>query len=187
VTLRRFPQRTLRGDRQIHRIHRADTSGWWFSTDGSGRFDPVGAGKGACYFAEEPLGAWVEVFRRQMLLRDVALDERALLSVALGHDVRLADLTSRRALQFGITASLGADPDYSSGQAFAVEALRAGFGGIRYFVRHDPAQKLFGIALFGDAGLTAEPVEAQSVSGPIPDELVDQARGRFGYRIVPRP
>ena len=97
-----------------------------------------------------------------------ALDERALLSVALGRDVRLADLTSRRALQFGITASLGADPDYSSGQAFAVEALRAGFGGIRYFVRHDPAQKLFGIALFGDAGVTAEPAGATDGQRPDP-------------------
>jgi hypothetical protein len=187
VTLRRFPQRTLRGDRQIYRIHRADTTGWWFSSDGTGRFDPVGAGEGACYFAEDPLGAWIEVFRRQMLLRDVVLNDRALLSVALGRGVRLADLTSRRALQFGITASLGADPDYSSSQAFAVEALRAGFGGIRYFVRHDPAQKLFGVALFGEAGPSAEPAGAASVSGPIPEDLVDQARVRFGYRIVPRP
>jgi hypothetical protein len=187
VTLRRFPQRTVRGDRQIYRIHRADTSGWWFSADGSGRFDPVDGGKGACYFAEEPLGAWIEVFRRQMLLRDVAIADRALLSAALGREVRLADLTSRRALQFGVTASLGADPDYNSSQAFAVDAVKAGFAGIRYFVRHDPSQKLYGIALFGEPGSSAEPTASRTSSSPIPDELVDQARARFGCRIVPRP
>ena len=187
LDLRRFPRRSLRGDRAIYRIHRASTSGWWFSADGSGRFDPVGTGHGACYFAEAPLGAWVEVFRRQMQLRDVAVSERALLTVTLRRDARLADLTSRRALGFGITASLGADPDYCASQAFAIDALKAGCGGIRYLARHDPAQKLYGIALFGAAGASQGPIEAHALSGPIPDELVDQARARFGYRIVPRP
>lgn len=186
MTAKGFPQRTLRGGRQIFRIHRAENSGWWFSADGRGRFDPVGTDKGVCYFAEQPLGAWVEVFRKQMLLRDVALVERALLSVELGHDVRLADITSRRALKFGATASLGADPDYSSSQAFAMDAVQAGFGGIRYLVRHDPAQKLYGIALFGEAG-TGAPAEARTVLAPIPDELVEEARTRFGYRMLPRP
>jgi hypothetical protein len=193
VTLDRFPRRTLRADREIYRIHRVrrppGNTGWWFSFDGTGRFDPVGTGQGSCYFAERPLGAWVEVYRRQMLLAEAAVLDRRLMTVRLGRDLRLADLTSRRALAFGVTASLGANERYDASQAFAADAVRAGFDGIRYLVRHDPAQKLYGIALFGEAG--EQPVndraEASILDHPIPDELIADARRRFGYRVVPRP
>jgi hypothetical protein len=193
VTLERFPQRTLRADREIYRIHRfqriSGNTGWWFSFDGTGRFDPVGTGKGSCYFAERPLGAWVEVYRRQMLLAEAAVLDRWLMTVRVGRDLRLADLTSRRALGFGVTASLGANERYDASQAFAADALHAGFAGIRYLVRHDPAQRLYGIALFGEAGeqMENEVVEASILDYPIPGELVAEARRRFGYRVVPRP
>ena len=78
MTLDRFPRRTLRADRALHRIHRAGKRAWWFSGDGAGRFDPVGTGKGACYWAERPLGAWVEVFRKQMLLSEAELIAEAM-------------------------------------------------------------------------------------------------------------
>ncbi len=193
MTLDRFPQRTLRADRQIYRIHRSrrhsGNTGWWFSFDGTGRFDPVGTGKGSCYFAERPLGAWVEVYRRQMLLAETAVTDRWLMSVRLGRDVRLADLTSRRALQFGVTASLGADEQYDASQAFAAQALGAGYAGIRYLVRHDPAQRLYGIALFGEAGEQPDNDRAETsiLDSAIPDELIAEAQRRFGYRVVPRP
>jgi hypothetical protein len=193
VTLDRFPRRTLRADRKIYRIHRLErlssNTGWWFSFDGAGRFDPVGTGKGSCYFAARPLGAWVEVYRRQMLLAEAAVLDRWLMTVQLGRDLRLADLTSRRVLGFGVTASLGADERYDASQAFAADAVGAGLDGIRYLVRHDPAQKLYGIALFGEAGEQPDNdrAEASIVDHPIPDELIAEARQRFGYRVVPRP
>jgi hypothetical protein len=193
VTLERFPQRTLRADRELYRIHRfqrvSGNTGLWFSFDGTGRFDPVGTGKGSCYFAERPLGAWVEVYRRQMLLAEAAVTDRWMMSVRIGRDLRLADLTSRRALQFGVTASLGANERYDASQAFAADAWGAGFAGIRYLVRHDPAQKLYGIALFGEAGEQPGKATAESsiLDRPIPGELLAEARRRFGYRVVPRP
>lgn len=184
-----FPRRTLRGDRTLYRIHRATGGPWWFSSDGSGRFDPVGTELGACYLAELPLGAWVEVFRRQMLLAEAEVLERALLSVELGREVRLADLTSRRALRFGVTASLGANERYDDSQVFAVDAARAGFDGIRYLVRHDPAQQLYGVALFALAGApdSADPDWLHGDGAAIPDELVAEAGESFGYRILPVP
>jgi hypothetical protein len=193
VTLERFPKRTLRADREIYRIHRlqrlSGNTGWWFSFDGTGRFDPVGTGKGSCYFAERPLGAWVEVYRRQMLLAEAAVRDRWLMSVRVGRDLRLADLTSRRALQFGVTASLGANEQYGDSHVFAADALGAGFAGIRYLLRLDPAQKLYGIALFGEAGEQPDNDDAGAsvLDHPIPDELIAEARRRFGYRVVPRP
>ena len=78
---------------------------------------------------------------------------RALFSVALGRDLRLADLTSRRALEHGLTATVSASDDYGPSQRFAASALESGFAGVRYLVRHDPAQKLYGVALFAPAGV----------------------------------
>lgn len=184
---RGFPYRTLRGDREIYRIHRRVNCPWWFSEDGSGRFDPVGTGVGACYLAESPLGAWVEVFRTPTTIAESSIRIRALQTVALGADLRLADLTSRRALQFGVTASVGAEASYSESQAFARDAVASGFSGIRYLVRHDPAQQLYGLALFAPAG-TAE-IERWPVGDitEIPTALIEEARRQFGYTLLPSP
>ena len=167
----------------MHRIHRTGRHAWWFSSDGSGRFDPIGTGTGACYLAERPLGAWIEVFRKRMLLSRAELDQRSLCSVALGRDLRLADLTSRRALEFGVTASVGASEDYATSQAFAVHAVGAGFDGVRYLLRHDPAQRLYGVALFAEAGGADWPTN----DNDIPTELVAEATSAFGYRVLPTP
>lgn len=136
--------------------------------------------------ATQPLGAWIEVFRQEMLLSEVAITQRVLCTIQLGRDVRLADLTSRRVLQFGVSASLGANEEYSASQAFAATALEAGFAGIRYWLRHDPAQRLYAIALFGDAGAST-PERAAAVEHENPETLLDQAQAAFGYRILPTP
>jgi hypothetical protein len=189
VTLASFPRRTLRGDTEVFRIHRSDHEAWWFSADGTGRFDPLGTGFGACYLAVDPLGAWIEVFRETLLLDRAEVDARWLAGVRLGRDLRLADLTSRRALQFGVTASLGTDRIYGESQAFAARAVQSGFAGIRYFLRHDPAQRLYGVALFGEPGEPAKRARLwpAPVSREIPDELVQAARRNFGYQIVAIP
>jgi hypothetical protein len=183
-----FPRRTLKATREIYRIHRTDSHPWWFSTNGSGRFDPIGTGFGACCLAERPLGAWVEVFRKAMLLAEAEVQNRALFTVALGRDFKLADLTSRRALQFGVVASVGANEDYTESQALAADAVESGFTGVRYLVRHDPAQQLYGIALFGKADTNPEaqglPVGSDT---PIPQQLVADAARLFSYRVLPSP
>jgi RES domain len=189
VTLRSgFPRRTLKATREIYRIHRTDGHPWWFSTDGSGHFDPLGTGFGACYLAERPLGAWVEGFRKAMLLAEAEVQNRALFAVALGRDLKLADLTSRRALQFGVTASVGANEDYTASQALASDAVESGFAGVRYLVRHDPAQPLYGIALFSEAGTTlGTPSLPMGSDMPIPQQLVADAARLFSYRVLPTP
>jgi RES domain len=188
VRLKGFPRRTLRGERTIYRIHKSARAPWWFSSAGDGRFDPVGTGTGACYLAEVPLGAWVEVFRKRQLLPEVEIAERSLLAVALKRDLRLADITARRALSFGVTASLGANEHYEESQTFAVLALENGFDGVRYFVRHDPAQKLYGLALFAQAGIPYPGNRQWPIdSGAIPNALVRDAERLFGYRVLPTP
>lgn len=188
MRLQRFPRRTLRGDTELYRIHRRGRYPWSFSADGAGRFDPVGTGLGACYLAERPLGAWIEVFRRETQLSEIAVSERTMVTVRLGRDLRLADITSRRALQFGVTASLEANEEYTDSLRFAVEALEHGFAGIRYWLRHDPAQRLYGVALFGGPQ-QPRPGDDRWPDGTdvgIPDTLLADARV-FGYRILPPP
>jgi hypothetical protein len=65
--------------------------------------------------AYEPLGAWIEVFRKAMVIAEADVSARILTELRAGPDLRLADLVSRRALSFGVTASLGADEDYAAG------------------------------------------------------------------------
>jgi hypothetical protein len=181
VNLQGFPRRTLRGDHDLYRIHRASNGPWWFSENGSGRFDPVGTGHGACYLSARPAGAWLEVFRKSMLLPEGEVTARALFTVQLGRDLRLADLTSRRALQFGVTASVGAGESYDAAHRFAAAALAAGFDGV--------AQKLYGYALFGPAG-TPDPADLAwpaGIDAPIPDALVDEVSRLFRYRVAPAP
>lgn len=184
-----FPARTLRADRPLHRIHRASNAPWWFSGEGGGRFDPVGTGCGACYLALRPLGAWVEVFRKTMTLAEGELRARALWTGSAGRDLRLADLLARRALRFGVTASLGADERYEASQAFAAAALAAGFDGVRYLLRHDPAQRLVGVALFAAAG-APDPQHRSWPAGndaAIDRKLIGEAERAFRYRVLPAP
>jgi hypothetical protein len=171
------------------RIHRKGRSPWWFSNDGSGRFDPVGvAHMGACYLAADELGAFVEAFRTPTTIAEDDIEARRLSVVELGRELTLADLCSRRALRYNVTAELGAAGDYGASHQFAVEALEAGFDGVRWWVRHDPAQTLVGVALFGPAG---EPGASRRWPVPTPVELgarlLRRARHHFGYQVVPRP
>jgi RES domain len=186
-----FPARTWKAGRPLWRIHRAVNDAWWFNADGTGRFDPVHvAGLGACYLAQDRLGAFVEAFRTRLELDQDDIDERRIARVELSGDLRLADAVSRRALGFGVTAEIGAggENEYDRSQELASGLAAAGYKGIRWWVRHDPAQRLVGIALFGSAGVVSSgsglsPAESRGIDR----SLLDEARRKFGYRVVPRP
>lgn len=184
-----FPARTLKAGRTLYRIHRTAVGAWWFSSDGTGRFDPVHAkGIGACDLALEPLGAFVEVYRTRLELDEDDVIARRLARVELGSDLRLADITSRRALRFDVTAEVGAGGDYDASQQLASDLVAAGFDGVRWWVRHDPAQRLVGVALFGPAGAPAPTVSLpEAVSYALDSQLLEEARRKFGYRVLPRP
>jgi hypothetical protein len=98
---------------------------------------------GSCYFAERPEGCLLEVCRSfTSVIPKSELDSRRLLRFELPEDRRLADCTAERARLFGITAEIHSTPRYEETQAWADAFARAGFQGIRYLLRHDPAQRL---------------------------------------------
>jgi RES domain len=186
----RLPRKTLKAGTPLYRIHRAVHGPWFFDDGPLGRFNPTGSpGRGACYFAEQPLGAWVESFRTTMVLAEADVAARALTAVTLDRDVVVRDLTVRRALKAGVTTALTAGGDYRDSQALA-DALQGRADGVRWRVRHDLAQQLKGIAWFGPAGPADDALRTTlppAVTEPIPRDLVADAERRFGYSVLPTP
>lgn len=181
--LRGFPRRSLRSSVDLHRIHPVGLAPWWFSSDGSGRFD-LQPSAGTCYLALSPAGAFVEVFRDFTLVDAVDVSTRRISLVRVPGDLVLADCTSSRSRGFGVTAAMHSTPDHATTQAWAAAFRRRGFDGVRFYCGHDPAQRQVGIAIFGPAGEAALPVVETAQLGN--DVLEDVAR-RFGIHVLPGP
>lgn len=181
--LSRFPAFGVDRRRSLYRIHRTDAGPWWFSGDGSGRFD-LTDGRGSCYLAVTPVGAFIEVFRVATVIPEAEVEARWLSSLVPPARTRLADCTISAARKFGITGAIHTQPDYTVPQAWAEAFAAAGFGGIRYRVSHDPAQRELGVVLFGEAGEQSLPVRRTE---PIPASVIEAARQRFGLIVAPTP
>jgi len=98
--------------------------------------------------------------------------------------LRLADCCSARCRRLGLTGEIHSTPHYARTRAWAAAFEHAGFDGIRYLLRHDPSQRLRGVALFGPAGAPERPF----VPGdPIAPAMVEEVRRRFGLRVLPAP
>jgi len=186
----RLPRKTLRAGTKLYRIHRAHLGPWFFASSDQGRFNPTGTPRrGACYWAEKPLGAWIESFRTVMTWTRDDVAARALSTVTLTDDLVVRDLTVARALAAGVTVAITGGSDYGPPQALA-DALQGASDGIRYRVSHDLGAKHIAVAWFGDAG----PASGAALAGlpaarttEIPDEVIDEAQRRFGYVVLPTP
>lgn len=177
-----FPRHELRRSATLYEIHLVGQSPWWFSSDGSGRFD-LSSPRGTCYLAEDPLGSFVEIFRDVGAVDQADINERRLSPLSVPQSVALADCTSSRARSFGLTAGIHSTEDYAKTQRWARAFAHHAYGGVRYLVSHDPSQRLVGVALFGDAGQRAWPYKEM----PILPHLVLAARERFGIIVLPTP
>ncbi|MGH2350676.1 MAG: RES domain-containing protein, partial [Chloroflexota bacterium] len=106
-----FPSRLIRPTRRLYRIHQHDRGPWWFSHDGSGRFD-LAPPSGTCYLAAEPLGAFIEVFREISFISRASVSARHISVLHVPRPVRLADCTVRQAHAYGVTAALHSSERY---------------------------------------------------------------------------
>jgi hypothetical protein len=97
---------------------------------------------------------------------------------------RLADVTSRAALHWGVTAEVSAGGDYTGAQEWAERLFQAGFGGIWYPATHDPQGDLHSVALFGPPGVHEEAFVSTS-SRRISRELIDEVEAQFGIQVLP--
>jgi hypothetical protein len=174
----------LSAERLLYRNHKSHRHPWHFSAADPERprcFD-LPHPDGTCYLAEEDLGAFVEALQGSgsaIALAEIAV--RSLSRLSVPTVVSLADCTESAAAAFGVTAELHASPDRQLTQGWARAFMDAGFHGIRYFVRHDPAQRQVGIALFGRAGGAGWELRA---TDPISADLIVRVQATFGIRFI---
>ena len=161
---------------------RRGRSPWWFGSSGEGRFD-LPPPDGTCYLAADELGALLEAVgpdRDGGAVSTEFLAARCLWRLRAPAERRLGDLTARRARGFGITAEIGTLVPYDLPQAWAARLHAAGFQGLVYWLRHDPARSE-GIALFGPEGGAAEDWpegEEIEIVGPAPRPPARRVRHR---------
>ncbi|HET8755852.1 MAG TPA: hypothetical protein VFM58_07575 [Solirubrobacteraceae bacterium] len=97
-------------------------------------------------------------------------------------------MTQRRALRAGVTAALTAGFGYDEAHDLAA-SLQGVAEAMRWRVRHDLAQDLVGVALFGEEGVPAPDAlkRLPSVATEPPAPLAAEACHELGYEILPDP
>jgi hypothetical protein len=180
-----FPEHALSPEVVLWRIARAGRSPWWFGSSLEGRFDlPEPAG--TCYLAAEALGALLEVIgpeRRGGLLARTFFEGRVLFGLRVPEGRRLADLTARTGVGYGLTLEIHSLVPYTLPQAWAVALDGQGFDGLRYRARHDPGGG-FAFALFGEHGVAPWPVDLEQAIG---NALLQQLEESCGLRVLEVP
>lgn len=124
---------------------------WWFSADGSGRFD-LAPPQGTCYLATDAYAAIREATRLGPVSTGWVL-ARELREVAPPDpNARLAATTRQAAGRYGVTTELATVVPYDLPRRWATAFHAHGFNGIRHQLRHDQRARPSGIALFGSTG-----------------------------------
>lgn len=187
AALRGFPRRNLPAGEEVARVVRAGAEPWWFSSDGAGRFD-LSSPHGSCYVADDDLTALLEVLGPTLaggVVASDSLDSRRLRTLRLPNDTATADTTSRRAVGFGVTAEIGTSVAYDCSRRWAAALHAAGFDGVRWWPRHDPARAGRAIALFGRAGARRSWPRGRErrIDAALRSRLVAEC----GVRVAPRP
>lgn len=188
--------RVIKAGTRLHRIHSTRQGSLaYFDTTSDGRFNLTDvAGRGTCYLAFDPLGAYVETLGRILTRPRSDVHRRRHSVVTVGRDLNLFDLTqsaSRNAYQaegLDLTATIGAGDSYTNPQRLARLIHDDHFDGIVFTARHDPGHTLSCIALFGPSGPNdTERVFDTCKTAEISDELIEAGRTTFGIEILPEP
>lgn len=136
-------------------------------------------------WAGNPLGTYAESVGRVTTVTRGIIDQKLLTRLQLASPVRVADLTSREILGgWHLDAEIWAGADYDGCQRWAAALHLGGFAGIWYPTRHSVDGVLHALALFGKPGLDPSAF-VHVASGPIPDDLVDEAEKTFGIAVLP--
>ena len=182
--LSRFPSTRLTPATQLYRVTRTGNGPWHFSSDLRGRFD-LPSPDGTCYLARDMFAALLEVIGPELpAVSSTFLNDRRIYKVRVPLPQRLADLTSRRAAGYSMTAEIGTITPYLIPQAWARALHAAGLDGLAYSVRHDPSPRRDGVALFGLAG---ERRWRRGRPSRLGHEIREALRARCGIRVLGIP
>ena len=132
--------------------------------------------------------AFLETFGRIRPVLQRHVDERVLTEAYLPSETRLANMTDPAILGlYGLTAEVGVGGDertYARTQRWAEALETAGFGGVIYAARHDPALNERSVALFGKPGYQPSQLLARPARY-IPEELIDRAAVEYAIEVLP--
>lgn len=162
-----FPRWILTTERTLFRAHRTEKGPWWFASAPGGRWD-LRKPYGTVYLADSPEAALRErigrVLTNRSSLTDVEVDATRVSELRMPENVRLADLCSRKAADYGITREIHTVTPYAVTQAWAAAFHDAGTDGVRYDARFSTGRAR-AYALFGDAGARRWPDDPTPVTG----------------------
>lgn len=177
-----FPSRELTAAHPLYRGHRTKNGPWWFSSSGGGRFD-LTPPHGSCYLAYDELTAIRETVGASLAATGVISDafaaDRQLSTLAVPHDLCLADVCAEKAADYGLTRELVSMTPYTVPQEWAA-AFDATFGGIQYQTRFSTGPTPNAVAVFSDGG------EATWPPDPNPEPFIAAAR-RCGFTVASPP
>lgn len=182
--LSRFPRSRLLPSTPLRRAHTEGRSPWWFSSDGTGRFDLLPP-DGTCYLATDLATALRERFGhalvRQGLVTFQAAARTRVSTLRIPSARWLANTCSPSAAHLGMTREIGTCPSYDLPQTWAAALSVTGkHSGIRYQSRFSTGPSPDAVALFGAAGphdWAADPYPIHGV----------EACAQAGITVVHRP
>ena len=165
--------------KRLVRVCRAENATWWFSADGSRRFD-LYPPDGTCYLATDAY-AGIRDATRLGPVSTTWVTGRELRQVSPPDpNARLAATTRQAAGRYGVTTELATVIPYDLPRRWATAFRAAQFDGIRHQLRHDQRPRPSGIALFGSAG----PADLdEGTRTPLTTAEVEAA----GVRVLPPP
>lgn len=141
---------------RVLRVCRSVMGTWWFSSDGSGRYD-LSPPEGTCNFATDRYAAIREASRLGPVTPNW-VGEREVREVAPPNArARLAATTRTAAGSYGITTEFATLVPYDLPRRWAAAFRAHRFDGIRHTLRHDQRARPSGISLFGRAGAASWP------------------------------
>ena len=191
-----FPVVTIKADTPLHRVTGWDVlatvprSPWWFSSTPNpdpGRFD-LAHPRGTLYAGHDDLAGLSERLGPDVAARheiDPAIVEKmGFTTIAFDRQLRLADVSAPTAAgAFGMTKELTTG-DYGLAQAWATAFDAAGFDGILYASRFDNRVGPHAVAIFGNAGATADDYDE---SDREPDDILDDYVKLTSARLIYPP
>jgi hypothetical protein len=161
------------------RVCRVGRATWWFSSDGSGRFD-LEPPEGTCYFATDEYAALREASRLGPVTPAWAAARELRVTDAANPTARLAATTRKDSGRHGVTTELATLVPYDLTRRWAAAFRAHGFGGIRHQLRHDQRARPSGVAWFGTAGVGPH---GDGDASPLTAERLQRA----GVAVVPPP
>ncbi len=184
-----FPSRDYAPGSEVFRSHGHGQEPRWFSCSGAGRFD-LATPDGTCYVAESEVVTLLETWGGLQVVPNYKAAERDSSCLRLDQGATVADLTSNLAIQYGVTSEIFSTIDYGLTQLWASALRQAGFGGIRYWARHDLAHTAGCLALFG----VADPKKSLAgfevfTTDHLPNrvDLLDELEQETGIVVLPVP